>query len=83
MIELRTWMKIGLCVLLIGLCLYIMKGRIFVSKQISFDPVVIEKTFDIDRNDFIPSDTFTTYKMGYVFKLDDKGLGYYKDIVGL
>ncbi len=30
-------------------------------------------------DDFIPSDTFQGSKEGYVFKTDDKGLGYYID----
>ena len=30
--------------------------------------------------DFYPSDKFNGEMTGYVFKMDDKGLGYYSDI---
>lgn len=33
----------------------------------------------ITPDDFIPSDTFQGSKEGYVFKKDNKGLGYYID----
>ena len=29
--------------------------------------------------DFIPIDTFKGYNQGYIFKKDNKGIGYYKD----
>ncbi|KAG2428292.1 hypothetical protein HXX76_010442 [Chlamydomonas incerta] len=32
------------------------------------------------EQDFIPSETFDGAKPGYVFKLDDCGVGYYRDI---
>ena len=33
-----------------------------------------------EQEPFIPSDSFIGSKNGYVFKKDDKGLGYYLDI---
>ncbi|EFJ43428.1 hypothetical protein VOLCADRAFT_106858 [Volvox carteri f. nagariensis] len=33
-----------------------------------------------EETDFIPSDSFTGARAGYVFKKDDAGIGYYKDI---
>ena len=45
---------------------------------------VIEKYTNIDKKkvefeDFIPSETFTGRKSGYIFKTDNKGIGYYLD----
>lgn len=91
--ELTYEMKVGLVILvllsIVGGIVYFMKGTLFPSKQVSFDPVVTEKTVDVDKNDtddtddtdvyFIPSKTFTGRKSGYVFKTDEQGLGYYKD----
>jgi hypothetical protein len=30
---------------------------------------------------FVPSDKFAGAKNGYVYKMDDKGLGYYLDVL--
>jgi len=74
-------MVIGLLVLLIGSMMYFMKDKIFPPKQVTFDPVV--KTMDTggqdSGDDFSPSKTFTGRKPGFVFKLGDKGQGYYRD----
>jgi len=34
---------------------------------------------DKDNQEYIPSNSFTGRKPGYVFKTDEQGLGYYKD----
>ena len=76
---------IVLLLIIIGCMMYFMKDTLFSSKQVSFDPVVTEKTVDEDKSDtdvyFIPSKTFTGRKPGYVFTLRDEGQGYYKDKV--
>ena len=76
---------IGFLVLLIGCMMYFMKDTLFPSKQVTFDPVVTEKTVHTDGkdsdDDFFPSKTFTGRKPGYVFTLRDEGQGYYKDKV--
>ena len=59
-----------------------MKDTLFPPKQVSFDPVVTEKTVDEESDTdvyFIPSKTFTGRKPGYVFTLRDEGQGYYRD----
>ena len=82
MFDLTTEIKVGigvaLIVLLIGL--YMMKDKLFPTKQVTFDPVVTKKTVGKD-SDFYPSKTFTGAKPGYVFKRGDKGQGYYRDNV--
>ena len=62
--------------------MYFMKDTIFQKKQVTFDPVVTEKTvITKDSGDFFPSKTFTGAKPGYVFTLGDQGQGYYIDNV--
>jgi hypothetical protein len=85
MFEISNEIKV-VCILLVLLFgLYIMKDILFPPKQVSFDPVVTEKTVDEDKNEmdenFIPSKTFTGRKPGYVFKRGDLGQGYYRDNV--
>ena len=72
---------IGFLVLLIGCMMYFMKDTLFPSKQVTFDPVVTEKTIGKDSDDFFPSKTFTGAKPGFVFKRGDLGQGYYKDVI--
>ena len=46
------------------------------------DPVVEIKDDKQDKDnnqDYIPSNSFTGRKPGYVFKTDEQGLGYYRD----
>ena len=91
-------LKVGLVIVvllsIVGGIVYFMKDTLFSPKQVSFDPVVTEKTVDEDKSDkndtddtddtdvyFIPSKTFTGRKPGYVFTLRDEGQGYYKDNV--
>lgn len=43
-------------------------------------PIYIEDHFEnIEIKNFIPSNSFKGSKSGYVFKMDDEGLGYYVD----
>ena len=88
MVELTYEMKIGLVIVvllsIVGGIVYFMKDTLFPPKQVSFDPVVTEKTVDEESDTdvyFIPSKTFTGRKPGYVFTLRDEGQGYYKDKV--
>lgn len=70
--------KVGLVIfvlVIIGCIMYNMKDRLFV-KKVKFDPVV--ETRD-DNRDYIPSNSFTGRKPGYVFTRGEQGLGYYKD----
>ena len=89
MVELTYEMQIGVVIVvllsIVGGIVYFMKDTLFPSKQVTFDPVVTEKTVDEDKNDtdenFIPSKSFTGRKPGYAFTLRDEGQGYYKDKV--
>lgn len=70
--------KVGLVIfvlVIIGCIMYFMKDRLFV-KKVKFNPVV--ETRD-DNRDYIPSNSFTGRKPGYVFTRGEQGLGYYKD----
>ena len=84
MFEISNEIKV-VCILLVLLFgLYIMKDILFPPKQVSFDPVVTEKTVNTagkGSDDFFPSKTFTGRKPGYVFKRGDLGQGYYRDNV--
>ena len=84
MFEISNEIKV-VCILLVLLFgLYIMKDILFPPKQVTFDPVVTEKTVHTDgkgSDDFFPSKTFTGRKPGYVFKRGDLGQGYYRDNV--
>ena len=78
--------KVGLVIVvlltIVGCIMYFMKDRLFV-KKVKFDPVV--KNMDDkqdtkkDNRDYIPSNSFTGRKPGYVFKTDEQSLGYYTD----
>ena len=81
MLDLTYEMKVVFIILVVLLGLYLIKDKIFPPKQVTFDPVVIEKEVDEDSDDFFPSKTFTGRKPGYVFKRGDLGQGYYKDNV--
>ena len=82
-VSYKTMIMMFIAFLVIGCMMYFMKDTLFSSKQVSFDPVVTEKTVDGDNPDsddyFLPSKTFTGRKPGYVFTLRDEGQGYYKD----
>lgn len=70
--------KVGLVIfvlVIIGCIMYNMKDRLFV-KKVKFDPVVETRE---DNRDYIPSNSFTGRKPGYVFTRGEQGLGYYKD----
>ena len=74
--------KVGLVIVvlltIVGCIMYTMKDRLFV-KKVKFDPVVKNMDDKQDNRDYIPSNSFTGRKPGYVFKTDEQGLGYYKD----
>ena len=71
--------QVIISIILIGILigLYVMKDTIFPVKHVQFNPVV--KTID-SESDFIPSETFTGKKPGYLFKLGGNGQGYYKEV---
>ena len=72
--------KVGLVIfvlVIIGCIMYTMKDRLFV-KKVEFNPVV-EIMDDKQDKEYIPSNSFTGRKPGYVFKTDEQGLGYYRD----
>jgi hypothetical protein len=79
MFDLTYEMKVVFIILVVLLGLYLIKDKIFPPKQVTFDPVVIEKEVDEDSDNFIPSETFTGRKTGFVFTLGDRGQGYYRD----
>jgi hypothetical protein len=73
--------KVGLVIfvlVIIGCIMYNMKDRLFV-KKVKFDPVVETRDDKQDNRDYIPSNSFTGRKPGYVFTRGEQGLGYYKD----
>ena len=82
MFDLTYETKVGLVIVvlltIVGCIMYNMKDRLFV-KKVKFDPVVEIKDDKQDNRDYIPSNSFTGRKPGYVFKTDEQGLGYYKD----
>ena len=81
MFDLTYETKVGLVIVvlltIVGCIMYTMKDRLFV-KKVEFNPVV-EIMDDKQDKEYIPSNSFTGRKPGYVFKTDEQGLGYYKD----
>lgn len=80
--KLQVGLVIVVLLSIVGGIVYFMKDTLFPPKQVSFDPVVTEKTVDEESDTdvyFIPSKTFTGRKPGYVFTLRDEGQGYYRD----
>ena len=83
MFDLTYETKVGLVIVvlvIIGCIMYNMKDRLFV-KKVEFNPVVEIKDDKQDKRGYIPSNSFTGRKPGYVFKTDEQGLGYYKDAI--
>ena len=77
--KLQVSLVIVVLLSIVGGIVYFMKDTLF-TKKVEFDPVVTEKVVDEDSDDyFVPSETFTGTKSGYVFTLRDEGQGYYKD----
>lgn len=82
--------KVGLVIIvlltIVGCIMYNMKDKLFV-KKVKFDPVVEIKNDKQDKDnqkdkgnqDYIPSNSFTGRKPGYIFTRGGQGLGYYKD----
>ena len=76
--ETKVGLVIVVLVMIVGCIMYTMKDKLFV-KKVKFDPVVENMDDKQDNRDYIPSNSFTGRKPGYVFKTDEQGLGYYKD----
>tara|TARA_Y100000389_G_scaffold24325_3_gene21024 strand:- start:9790 stop:10068 length:279 start_codon:yes stop_codon:yes gene_type:complete len=84
MFDLTYETKVGLVIIvlltIVGCIMYTMKDKLFV-KKVKFDPVVEIKDDKQDKQDkeYIPSNSFTGRKPGYIFTRGEQGLGYYKD----
>ena len=76
--ETKISLVIVVLLMIVGCIMYTMKDKLFV-KKVKFDPVVENMDDKQDNRDYIPSNSFTGRKPGYVFKTDEQGLGYYKD----
>ena len=75
--------KVGLVIIvlltIVGCIMYNMKDKLFV-KKVEFNPIV--ETMDNQKDkeqDYIPSNSFTGRKPGYIFTRGEQELGYYKD----
>lgn len=84
------WLLILIIISGIIYCAYKLSQKSPTTCNTSFTPPPIaveyseikkeEKGYIIPKSPrFIPSDSFIGSKRGYVFKMDDLGLGYYKD----
>ena len=82
-LKITDELKITLALVVFIGCLmvYMMKDTLFPPKQVTFDPVITEKAAVVNSEKFIPSETFTGTKSGYIYTLGDNGQGYYKDTV--
>lgn len=69
-----TYGIIIVIIVIVGI-IYMMKDTLFPPKQVTFNPTVKQ----INEDDYVPSETFTGRKPGYVFKQGDIGQGYYRD----
>jgi L-asparagine transporter-like permease len=54
-------------------------GTYFVFFGLRQPEAAISESMSNNKKDFMPSNKFAGAKQGYVFKMDDKGLGYYLD----
>ncbi len=54
-------------------------GTYFVFFGMRQPEAAISEPMSNNKKDFMPSNKFAGAKEGYVFKMDDKGLGYYLD----
>lgn len=59
---------------------YIQKTQNPIKETMKNKELESEKQKIDEQEQFIPSESFIGSKKGYVFKTDDKGLGYYLDI---
>jgi hypothetical protein len=59
---------------------YIQKTQNPIKETMKNKELELESEKEQEQEQFISSDTFIGSKKGYVFKKDDKGLGYYLDI---
>ena len=64
------YILIGLSIL-VGLYFYIQKSQKNVEEPME----------NLQLETFIPSDSFSGAKDGYIFKMDESGLGYYLDSI--
>ena len=72
--------KIIVCVILIGIAfLYYKKTR----EGMTNTPQQVCKQSTQYTPDFIKHDSFKGEMKGFVFKMDESGLGYYKDLVNI
>ena len=80
MLSMTYGIIIIVIIVIIGL-IYMMKDTIkdtlFPPKQVTFNPTVKQ----INEDDYVPSETFTGRKPGYIFTRGEQGLGYYRDEV--
>tara|TARA_B100000941_G_C28480866_1_gene542060 strand:- start:961 stop:1221 length:261 start_codon:yes stop_codon:yes gene_type:complete len=80
MLSMTNGIIIIVIIVIIGL-IYMMKDTIkdtlFPPKQVTFNPTVKQ----INEDDYVPSETFTGRKPGYIFTRGEQGLGYYRDEV--
>ena len=78
MLSMTYGIIIIVIIVIIGI-IYMMKDTIkdtlFPPKQVTFNPTVKQ----INEDDYVPSETFTGRKPGYIFTRGEQGLGYYKD----
>ena len=54
-------------------------GTYFVFFGFRQPEATISEPMSNNKKDFMPSNKFAGAKKGYVFKMDDKGVGYYLD----
>ena len=78
MLSMTYGIIIIVIIVIIGI-IYMMKDTIkdtlFPPKQVTFNPTVKQ----INEDDYVPSETFTGRKPGYIFTRGEQGLGYYRD----
>ena len=73
--------KIIICVILIGIAfLYYKKTR---EGMVNKQQQQVNKQPTQDAPNFIKHDSFKGEIKGFVFKMDESGLGYYKDLVNI
>lgn len=83
----NKYIILGIIVLIIIVCLvfiyYYYYNKVNIIKNevdVEMKPIYTQERFSNKIvDDFIVSNSFQGYKKGYIFKTDDKGLGYYID----
>ena len=73
----------GIGFLFLVILILIIKKNVIQNKFILKKKVIINEDnnviIEFDNKEFIRKDAFEGHKNGYVYKNDEKGLGYYKD----